>query len=293
MVLCDGISCAGFVWRYLQPWLETRYRVLHIHYRGHGRSGLPRDPRATTLPHAASDINGVMDALNMRQALWLGHSMGVQVCLEAALRYPDRLRASVLLCGSHGRVLETFKDTDIGMRVLPLLREMTEHFRPAVANLMRLLMPTRLSYTIALLSEINGRRIQKQDFMPYLNHFATMPPDLFMSTLTDAAERSSEHFLARLSQPFLVLGAERDGFTPPHVGNTLAKKLPAARFELLEDGSHIAPIELPELVRQHIEDFIDDHPSDRNCGDELKPHETPGERFRAHSSPTHEAPGSV
>ena len=46
MVLCDGLGCDGFAWKYLTPYLEQRYRVLRWHYRGHGRSGLPREPPA-------------------------------------------------------------------------------------------------------------------------------------------------------------------------------------------------------------------------------------------------------
>ena len=41
-VLCDGLGCDGFVWKYLQPYLQQSHRVLRWHYRGHGRSGLPR-----------------------------------------------------------------------------------------------------------------------------------------------------------------------------------------------------------------------------------------------------------
>ena len=43
MVLCDGLGCDGFVWKYLAPYLGQSYRVLRWHYRGHGRSGLPRE----------------------------------------------------------------------------------------------------------------------------------------------------------------------------------------------------------------------------------------------------------
>ena len=39
IVLTDGIGCDGFAWRYLVPRLSERHRVVHWHFRGHGRSG--------------------------------------------------------------------------------------------------------------------------------------------------------------------------------------------------------------------------------------------------------------
>ena len=38
IVLSDGIGCDGFAWKYLQPHLAKTHRVLHWHYRAHGRS---------------------------------------------------------------------------------------------------------------------------------------------------------------------------------------------------------------------------------------------------------------
>ena len=43
ILLCDGLGCDGYVWKYLQWVLAERYRILHFHYRGHGRTPLPAD----------------------------------------------------------------------------------------------------------------------------------------------------------------------------------------------------------------------------------------------------------
>src|SRR5579872_3575729 len=41
LLLCDGIGCDGYVWRYLQRALSDDYRVIHLHYRGHGQTPAP------------------------------------------------------------------------------------------------------------------------------------------------------------------------------------------------------------------------------------------------------------
>ena len=37
-ILCDGIACDGFIWRYLQEDLGELAHIAHWNYRGHGRS---------------------------------------------------------------------------------------------------------------------------------------------------------------------------------------------------------------------------------------------------------------
>lgn len=268
VVLLDGLSCDGFVWRYLRGWLQRRFRVLHLHWRGHGESGLPRDHATVTLPWLADDLDTVVSKLELGPAVLVGHSMGVQVALETAWRRPERVRAAALICGSSGRLLDTFKDTDFGMRVLPALRRLIERHREGVARVMRAVMPTELSFLIARYTEVNPELIRREDFMPYLEHFATMPPDVFARMLHDAAERTARHFLARLTMPALVLAGDRDGFTPPHVSRDLAGALPGGEFALLPEGSHGTPIELPEQTEAALDDFLRRHRLDEPVGSE-------------------------
>src|SRR5438874_8807274 len=58
VVLCDGIGCDGYVWKYLERELATDHRVVHWHYRGHGRTPPPRDRRRVDIPDLADDLAG-------------------------------------------------------------------------------------------------------------------------------------------------------------------------------------------------------------------------------------------
>ena len=63
LILIDGIGCDGFAWRYLAPRLGTERRVLHCHFRGHGRSGPPLDPARLSVENLAEDLRRVCDYL--------------------------------------------------------------------------------------------------------------------------------------------------------------------------------------------------------------------------------------
>ena len=60
IVLTDGIGCDGFAWKYLGPHLAKSHRVLHWHYRAHGRSGLPVDPARIDVASHARDLVGIV-----------------------------------------------------------------------------------------------------------------------------------------------------------------------------------------------------------------------------------------
>lgn len=258
-LLLDGISCDGFIWPYLRPELEAEFRVVHVHYRGHGLSGLPRDHSAVTIPHLAADLDEVMDRLELGPALCVAHSMGTQVCLELAWRYPERVRAGILLCGAAGRVLDTFKGSNLGARLLPTIQTVLERYPGFVGRTMRTVVPSELGHIIGIRGESNLDLIDPADFRPYMTHIATMPPDLFARMLRDAAERNAATFLHRLEQPMLVVAGGRDGFTPLEVSQTMVEGLANGTLEVLEQGSHTAPLELPGRIQSLVAAFVREH----------------------------------
>ena len=257
-LLLDGISCDGFIWHFLRPWLSERFQVVHMHHRGHGQSGLPRDLERMTVGNLAEDVGELLSQLELTDVLVFGHSMGVQVTLELTTRHPERIRAGVLLCGASGRLLDTFKDSDLGMKLMPPISAVMKRYRGPIGRFLRLMMPTGFATLVAGFTEPNRRLINPLHLKPYMEHLGTMQPDVVVRLLDDASKRSGTHLLGRISQPMLVIAGEADGFTPARVSQAMADELPNGRYVLLEEGSHTAPLELPKQTQSAVADFIDD-----------------------------------
>jgi pimeloyl-ACP methyl ester carboxylesterase len=265
LILNDGIGCDGFAWRYLQPALARSRRITHWHYRGHGRSGAPQDPARLTIPDLASDLLAVMDGLSIDRAVLAGHSMGTQVALECYRQAPDRVQALVLICGSAGRVTQTFHGSDLLDQVLPsIIAAMEKRQRLARALWGRI--PAALAFRAARLGgEVDGLAIREEDFKRYWEHVSLMNPDVFLPMLMRAGEHTAEDFLPEIRVPTLVIAAERDTFTPPELARRMAEMIPAAEHTLLRGGSHAAPIEQPSVIVDRIEQFLAGR-IDRNDG---------------------------
>ncbi len=76
--------------------------LVGVDLRGRGDSDKPESGYG--LEAHANDVVRVLDHLGMREAVLVGHSMGGFVALKTALRYPERVRALVLLDGGWPRV---------------------------------------------------------------------------------------------------------------------------------------------------------------------------------------------
>jgi pimeloyl-ACP methyl ester carboxylesterase len=280
VALCDGILCEGFVWKYLRPYLAQRCRVVHWNYRGHGRSGRPRDPARIGIRDHADDLWRVLDAAGVDRAVLVGHSMGTQVCLEGYRAAPERVAGLVLVCGSYGRITRTFHGTDALAKVLPSVLRLRERYPRVIRGLVAM-MPTNLALRVARMSrEIDPIRTRAEDMLPYFEHLAGMDPDTFLRMLDAAGTHSAEDLLRTITVPTLVIAAECDSFTPSRLAEQMADQIPGADFMFVREGSHSCPIEQPDLINLCVEKFLVEraYPAELNAARATtEPESPPGE----------------
>ena len=255
VVLCDGIGCSGYVWRYLRPALDDR-PVVHPHYRGHGRSRAPRDPARVAIADLADDIAAVLDDAGIDRVVAIGHSMGVQVALEAFRRHPSRIGALVLACGAPSNPLRTFRGAATLDELLPEIATWIGRAPRLVNAIARRALPTRLAYEIAARLEIRRELVEPMDFMPYLDGIARLDAQLFVRMLGEAGRHSAEDVLPSVDVPALVIAGAHDGFTPPERSRAMAEAIPNAVLVEVVNGSHTSPIERPHLVNDAVREFL-------------------------------------
>jgi len=76
--------------------LSSRFRVLAMDCRGHGRSGKPHRPELYGRAQMAGDVIRLLDYLRVARAMIMGYSMGASLALELLMEHANRLRAAVL-----------------------------------------------------------------------------------------------------------------------------------------------------------------------------------------------------
>jgi pimeloyl-ACP methyl ester carboxylesterase len=257
-VLCDGIACDGFIWRYLADDLQPTAQVVHWNYRGHGRSAAPTDPDAIDMAALVADLNTVRRQHTKGPTILLGHSMGCQVALEGYRKQPDQLVGLVLLCGAPGRITHTFKGTEALAQALPRLIERVRK-RPRFARALWSNFPPEVATRIALATgEVDGAAIQPADLLAYTEHVANLDLLMFLRMLQAVGEETAEDMLSTVQVPVLIIAGELDTFTPPHLAQKMAASLPHSELMLVEAATHVVPIERRRQVGDRIRTFVNE-----------------------------------
>lgn len=257
LVCCDGIGCDGFAWKYLVRDFAPRHRIVRWHYRGHGRSGIPQDRSRVGFDDLSADLSAVLRATGTREAVLLGHSMGVQVALEFHRRNPRQVLGLVLLCGSHGLPLDTFHDSKALKILFPSLLAAAEQHPLAAELFWRLAAGGELAYQIATRLEVNGKLVRREDFAPYFRHLSGMDPRLFLGMLKHASEHTAFDHLPAVHVPTLVVAGTADTFTPYWLSEEMHDRIAGSELLTVPGGTHVAPIEQPELISLRLEKFLD------------------------------------
>jgi pimeloyl-ACP methyl ester carboxylesterase len=98
VALIHGFAASSFTWRALRgALLAAGFRVITSDQIGYGASARPGEPIYTTQMQAEL-ILGVLDALSVRQAHFVGHSFGGRVAMQIALLAPERTQSLALIC---------------------------------------------------------------------------------------------------------------------------------------------------------------------------------------------------
>jgi sigma-B regulation protein RsbQ len=250
MLFAHGFGCDQRMWRYVAPEFERDHQVILFDYVGSGQSDLAAyDPdRYAALEGYAEDVLDVCHALDVRDAVLVGHSVSGMVALLAAIREPERFSRLVLI-GPSPRYLNDPPDYVGGFE------------RADLEGLLELMDRNYLGWASFL-----GPAIMKNPDHPELAEELTAS---FCSTDPVIARRFAEATffadnradLPALRVPSLILQCSEDMIAPEVVGEYLARHLPASTLRVMQATGHCpqmsAPDETIRLMREYLADASD------------------------------------
>jgi pimeloyl-ACP methyl ester carboxylesterase len=262
VALCAGLMCPDTWWHYLVPDLvEEGHRVLLFHYRGMGTSSRPaRDTAdAYAIERCAGDLAAIVEVEGIDRLTLLGHSMGVQVALEAYALLPERITGIIAITGPYTSPLHSLYNRG------PLLTYGFYHPLRIVLGL--LLPPVRrtgwnLVWRHAPLLSIGkalhafGPRTDAAIVRSYVDHVAALDPGMVLRIAAGMHAHDASDVLADIIVPVLVIAGAKDPFTPLSQARQLAAAVPHGVLRVAPNGTHGTILEYPELVNGWVLDFL-------------------------------------
>ena len=246
LVLGHGVRLAHRTWSHqLRGLPDDGFRVVAYDQRGHGRSSV--GAHGFGLEQLGDDIRTVLEALDLRDVVLVGHSMGGIAAQAFAVHHPavlrDRVAGLVLMSTVPNalglwRPFEGLPDRIVGSAQGVFDRLLTQRSvggRMVRAGFGRAPLPSHLEVTRAMLSECE----------PETSRLAVRPLIGF----------DFRPELPGIEVPTMVVVGTADLLTPPRAARVMAGLIPGARLEVFPGGGHMLMLERAEEINHLLAEF--------------------------------------
>ncbi|MBA3842620.1 MAG: alpha/beta hydrolase [Actinobacteria bacterium] len=244
ILFAHGFGCDQNMWRYVAPQFEDDYRVILFDHVGAGRSDQAAYDRGkySSLAGYAEDILEICHELELRDVIFVGHSVSAMMGVLAAAEEPD-LFAKLVLVGPSPRYLD-----DEGY--------VGGFAREDIDGLLESLDSNYLGWSGAMAPVIMGNADRPELGDELTNSFCRTDPAIakHFARVTFLSDNRAD--LSRANVPTLVLQASEDVIAPIEVGQYVERQLPQAQLVILSATGHCPNLSAPEETTAAIKAFL-------------------------------------
>lgn len=234
-----GFPLSRDLWRPQVADLADCGRHIVPDLRGFGETDAPAG--AYTMEGYAEDLSGLLDALEVRQAVVAGSSMGGYIALSFARLHPDRLLGLILAdtraTADSAEAAQTRRDS-----AAKTLREGTQ----AVVDGMfpKLLAPATLAQQPGVVQTVRAM-------------LQAASPQGVAGALWGMADRAdSTPYLEDITAPTLIIVGAEDAITPPREAQQMAQAIPGSRLVEVAQAGHLSNLEQPDAFNRAVRTFL-------------------------------------
>jgi len=244
MLFAHGFGCDQNMWRYVAPRFADRFRVVLFDLVGAGGSDLSvYDPeRYADLRGYARDVLEICHDLDLRDVVFVGHSVSAMIGVLAAREEPDRF-AKLVLVGPSPRYVDDegyvggFGEADI-------------------AELLDSLDSNYLGWSSAMAPVIMGNPDRPELGEELTASFCRADPDIQrrFARVTFLSDNRAD--LPAVEVPALVLQCTNDAIAPVVVGEYVRDAMPNATLVMLDATGHCPNLSAPDETIAAIKAFL-------------------------------------
>ncbi len=244
IVFAHGFGCDQRMWRWITPAFEKDFTVVLFDYVGFGKSDVTAYDAARygTLHGFVQDLVEVCDALALRGAVFVGHSVSSMIGALAATKRPELFEKLVMI-GPSPRYIDDdgyhggFTTDDI----VGLLDLMDKNYIGWGATLAGIVMK-------------NPDRPELAEDLAEV--FCSTDPKVARNFAEVTFFGDNRDDLERVSTPSLVLQCSDDSSAPDDVGQYVHQRLRESTFRRLRATGHCPQLSHPEETIEAIRDFL-------------------------------------
>ncbi|MGR3636393.1 MAG: 3-oxoadipate enol-lactonase [Shimia sp.] len=235
IVFANSLGTDLRLWDNVLPPLPVGMRVIRFDLRGHGLSDVPAGPYQ--MGDLVDDTEALLDALDVRGALFVGLSIGGMIGMGLAARRPDIVGALVL------------SNTAAAMGTADMWNARIDAVQTnGLESIADSVMQRWFSPAFVRTPELTAWR----------NMMVRTAPEGYAGCCAAIAHADMTAQVASLTQPVLGIAGEMDGASPPDLVEDTVRRIKHARFATILAVGHLPHVEAPRAFAQLITDFVEE-----------------------------------
>tara|TARA_R110002072_G_scaffold288917_1_gene455582 strand:- start:275691 stop:276575 length:885 start_codon:yes stop_codon:yes gene_type:complete len=258
LVFNYGLVCSNSHWEKQIPFFHALgYKILLHDYRFHFSSSSSDSIDDCNFKGIINDLHDLMNELKISNSIMIGHSMGVNITLEYAYRYPERVDSMILISGTVLPPQDIMFDTNTMELITPYIEWFSNTY-PKIHE--KLWTTSYLNPVIRFMVRKGGFNMEKvpDEFIQiYMKRIGELSPDIFLKLLNEMKEHDIAGRLSAIKVKALVIGGDKDQVIPNYLQDILIDRLENSELYIVKDGSHVPQADFPESINQRIFQFIE------------------------------------
>lgn len=245
MLFAHGFGCDQSLWRFVAPAFEDMYRVVTFDYVGAGLSDRAAydSERYATLDGYAQDVLAICHALDLRDGVFVGHSVSAIVGVLASIAEPQRFRELILVAPS-----PRYMDDPPGYR---------GGFSHADIQGLLQMMDVNATGWAAFLAPIVMGNPDRPDLSGDLEAtFCSIDPVMArqFAEVTFLADNRAD--LPNVVTPSLILQCANDAVAPVEVGRYLHRHLAGSTLRIIDAVGHCPHVSHPAATIDAMREYL-------------------------------------
>jgi sigma-B regulation protein RsbQ len=244
MVFAHGFGCDQNMWRFITPAFEDDYRIVLFDYVGSGKSDWAayRLDRYSCLEGYARDVLEICDELDLREIIFVAHSVSSMIGVLAANSRPDRFSRLIMIGPSPCYINDEnyvggFERSDIDA----LLDTMERNY---------------LGWA-SFLTPIIMRNADRPELARELEaSFCSTDPEIARRFAHATFFSDNRGDLRRVQTPSLLLQCSEDAIAPVTVGEYLQRELPESTLRVMAATGHCPHMSHPEETIRLMKEYL-------------------------------------
>jgi sigma-B regulation protein RsbQ len=244
MLFAHGFGCDQNVWRFITPQFLAKYKLITFDYVGSGRSDLSyyNPEKYGDLNGYAQDILDICEELQLRDVIFIGHSVSCMIGALAAIKEPEYFSRLIFLGPSPCYINKDgytggFERSDIES----LLDTMDKNY---------------IGWANFLAPMIMQNESQPQLSEELKESFCSIDPEIARQFAAVTFYSDNRRDLAELKLPTLLLQCSEDLIAPLEVGNFMHSQLPQSTLRVMNATGHCPHMSAPEETVTLINEYL-------------------------------------